>query len=281
VVHWDAGSIRAYVPPGPSATTSDFTGDVGAVGIGPAGIVARVHSGIDFDAFVTSFIGPDWVGQLSRFELVDGVLHIATEDGRSADIDMAAEGLGPGDVSDRGHGWFSADGATWLPIPGFPPNVIDIVGVSDGFIARAIESIWHSADGMTWRQLDGFESTETEFLPWRGGAIEIGASGQAGEPVIWTSSGRRAFTMPTEAFPQAPYGQLSVGTGPLGLVAVGTSDVGYVAGDGSWSRGPMTEEMSASGGGRRRPRIVVGDGAVIVTLWSEAGVPSLWLGTPG
>ena len=284
MVQWDAGSVRALVPPGGPAVKADFAGDVGAVGVGPPGIVARVHSGIDFDAFVTSFIGPDWVGQIAEFELEDGVLHVATEDGRAVDIVMADEGLGPGDVADRGYGWFSEDGVTWVPIPDFPTNVTAIVGVADGFLARS-DVMWHSPDGMTWRQIDGLPIEESALLPWEGGALEVG---HTGEPLLWTSSGRRSLEVPSTALPFGGRWAPTMSTGLLGLVAVGVSDVSYVSADGAWSRGPMPEEMYLGGGGRRattrrgrrrgraRDPVVGGAGPLVV-----AGDPRIGRVLPG
>ncbi len=275
VTDWDAGSVRSLVPPEGPSTTSDFAGDIGAVGLGPAGIVARVHSGIDFDAFVTGFIGPDWVGHMTRFEFVDGVLHIATDDGRSVDIDMAAEGLGPGDVADRGYGWFSEDGSDWSLIPDFPSNVMGIVGVADGFIAVS-DVLWHSPDGTTWRTIDGPSMGDGELVPWQDGAVGIG---QSGELVLWTASGARTLA-PSTLLPFGGRGAPAMDAGPLGLVAVGESDVSVVFPDGEWVRAPMPDAMYASSGsGRRQPRVVVGDEAVLVTLWSRGQVPSVWLGT--
>jgi hypothetical protein len=68
-------------------------------------------------------------------------------------------------------------------------------------------------------------------------------------------------------------------TGPLGLVAIGVSDVSYVSADGEWGRGPIPEDMYASGGARQLPGIAVGEDAVVVVMWSRESVPSVWLGT--
>lgn len=267
MIGWDTAIVRSLVPPGAPATKSDFQGPIGAVGIGPAGIVARVHSGIDFDAFVTTFLGPDWVGQIKEFDFTDGVLHIATDDGRAEDIVMADHDLGPGDVADRGYGWYSQDGADWKVIAGFPSNVTDIVGVSDGFIARG-ESMLHSPDGMTWNEIGPV--AEGSIMAWQDGAMVIDPSEGAR---LWTNDGPRPLSLPS----------LGPGTaaGALGLVAVGSSDVLFTPNGTEWSFRAMPEAMYASGGDQHPPQIAVGDDAILVLMWSggESPVPTLWRGT--
>ena len=276
IVGWDAAAVRTVQAPGPPLTKSDFDGAVGAVGIGPAGIVAQVHSGIDVDAFVTTFLGSDWVGQIKEFEFADGVLHIATDDGRSADIVMADHGLGPGDVADRGYGWYSADGVDWSVIPDFPSSVTDIVGVADGMIARG-ESMWHSPDGLTWNEIG--PDTEGDMLGWHEGALLADSSGRMN---LWTAAGARPLPMTAVLRSASGRSHAAVDTGSLGLVSIGTSDVLYTPDGSDWRVEAMPEAMYASGGGGQAPVIAVGDDSALALLWSggESPVPSLWLGTP-
>jgi hypothetical protein len=155
--------------------------------------VVSAQSLLDHDALVTSIIGPDWVEHMTSYERRDGVIRVTTDDDRSADIVMAEHGMAEGDMS--GFGWFSPDGAEWTPIPGFPRNVQEVVGVSDGFLARASvprcdgcpdgaggtvscdgcagAAMWHSPDGLTWR-LVGPTTWEADVLPWAGGALVAG-----------------------------------------------------------------------------------------------------------
>ena len=158
--------------------------------------------------------------------------------------------------------------------PDFPANVSDIVGVSDGFVARG-ESMWHSADGMSWQRVGAVP--EGTMLPWRDGAL-IAAPGE--RMVRWTAEGGDALPM-TAGLPVAARDLPPVGTGPLGLVAIGSSDVLFTPDGSTWSLRPMPEAMYDSGGSRRSPTIAVGDDAALVLTYSaEESTPSLWLGTP-
>ncbi|HEY8199216.1 MAG TPA: hypothetical protein VIF44_05555, partial [Candidatus Limnocylindrales bacterium] len=61
-------------------------GTLGAVAFGPAGVVARTHSTLDFDAFITTKLGSGWADVLDTFDFTDGVLRITTSDGRSTEL---------------------------------------------------------------------------------------------------------------------------------------------------------------------------------------------------
>jgi hypothetical protein len=260
----------------------------GAVGIGPAGIVVRSHSAIDFDAVVTRDLGPGWAEVLERFESNDGIVTVTTTDGREARIDVAAEGLEEGDIADRGFGWHSRDGVEWTAIEDFPWNVDAIVGTRRGFLARAFQErygIWYSRDGLAWQELG--EAANGEFLPWLDGALLTDGLTRF---EAWTDVGMTPLPieMPPIDDPEA-LGFPAVNTGPLGLVVL---DQGgrrvMVSPDGArWSARPMDEAMIAASGSGLGPgtAIAVGATRVLALLWEgtpEGGPhPSLWIGTPG
>jgi hypothetical protein len=295
VVGWDPeapgpGTVRIVRAPDGPVATSDFEGQVGAVGIGPAGIVVRTHSALDFDAFVTSLLGSGWVEHMVSFAFEDGILRITTDDDRALEVVWAEHGLEPGDVADRGFGWYSADGEEWTPIPDFPANVDDVVGVSDGFIVRGYEGrcdgcgesadpwgMWHSPDGLTWRPIG--PATEGDLLPWMGAVL---VSDGTGFFDVWTSEGVRALPMAAE-MPARSTNPASIGVGPLGLVSLryGDRKILYSPDGVEWSIVPMPEAMAEDGGGRRAASVAVGERSVLVLSWSrdEIPVPSLWLGS--
>lgn len=252
------GMVRFVGAPDGPVATSDFEGQVGAVGIGPTGIVVRTHSALDFDAFVTSLLGSGWVEHMVTFAFQDGVLRITTDDDRDLEIVWAEHGLEPGDVADRGFGWYSPDGEKWTPIPDFPGNVDDVVGVSDGFIARGYEGrcdgcgetadpwgMWHSPDGLTWRHIG--PASEGDLLPWMGAVLVSDGTGRFD---VWTSEGVRTLPMALE-MPARSTNPASIGVGPLGLISLRYGDrKALYSPDGvEWSVVPMPEGMAEDGGG--------------------------------
>ena len=280
------GMVRIVRAPDGPVATSDFEGQVGAVGIGPTGIVVRTHSALDFDAFVTSLLGSGWVEHMVSFAYQDGVLRITTDDDRDLEVVWAEHGLEPGDVADRGFGWYSPDGEEWSPIPDFPANVDDVVGVSDGFIARGFEGrcdgcgetadpwgMWHSSDGLTWRQIG--PATEGDLLPWMGAVLVSDGTGCFD---VWTSEGVRALPMALE-MPARSTNPASIGVGPLGLVSLRYGDRRIVL---LARRGRMERRSDARGDGRRRRgeagrerrrRRACGPGPVVVTRRDTRPVP--------
>ena len=302
-VLWTPGvytsDLRILSPPDEPVTKSDFSGGVGSVGIGPAGIVAHVHSAIDFDAFVTSKLGPGWVDHMVTFSFQDGILRITTDDDRSLEIVWADAGFAPGDVADRGFGWYSPDGAQWTPIPGFPANVSEIVGVSDGFFARGGGArcdgcrdtpdgpgMWHSPDGLSWRNIGA--ATEGSVLPWGQGVLVTDGMGRFD---AWTADGTSELPMAGDLPPgwtasNPSFGSISFGSGPFGLVSLNVSahEVLFTPNGVDWSVQAMSAEMApAAGMSRTVPswNIAVGKDSVIVLLWTEGpeSGPSLWVGT--
>ena len=288
VVGWSGGvpgNVSVAQPPN-EPRTRQFEGVVGAAGVGPAGIVVRTHSTLDFDAYISSLMGPDWVDHMTSFEFTDGVLRITTDDHRELEIVWADHGFEPGDLADRGFGWHSPDGDEWAPIRNFPDNVSDIVGTEDGFIARGSD-MWHSEDGLTWRRLGSYASGL--IVPWMGGVIVVPEDGGPRRGFeVWTSDGPRAVPIASDL-------QLtwrSTGSGPLGIVSLGADDSILYSPDGfAWSISPMPAGMPADANGRLAPTIAVGERSVVVLLWREeiggsamsatwTRSPSLWIGTP-
>ena len=289
--------LRILRPPDLPVTKSDFSGGVGSVGIGPAGIVAHVHSALDFDAFVTSKLGPGWVEHMVTFSFQDGILRITTDDDRSLEIVWADAGFAPGDVADRGFGWYSPDGDQWTPIAGFPANASEIVGASDGFFARgggercdgcadiAEPGMWYSSDGLSWRKIG--PATEGSVLPWGQGVLVTDGVGRFD---VWTADGTSELPMAGNLPPgwtasNPSFGSISFGSGPLGLVSVNVSthEVLFTSNGVDWSVQAMSAEMAAVAGlSRTVPswNIAVGRDSVMVLLWAEGPrLPSLWVGT--
>lgn len=302
-VLWTSGvytsDLRILRPPDKPITKSDFSGGVGAVGIGPAGIVAQVHSALDFDAFVTSKLGPGWVEHMVSFSYQDGILRITTDDDRSLEIVWADAGFAPGDVADRGFGWYSPDGDQWTPIPGFPANVSEIVGVPDGFIARGGATrcdgcrdtpdgfgMWHSPDGLSWRMIDPAAESWAEgtVLPWGQGVLVTDGTGRFD---VWTADGTTELPMAGNLPPAWKASNPSFGSGPFGLVSVNVSahEVLFTPNGVDWSVQAMSAEMASIAALSRTVysgNIAVGKDSVVVLLWAggrESGMPSLWVGT--
>jgi hypothetical protein len=258
---------------------SDFEGKVGAFGIGSAGVVVRVHSTLDFDAYITSLMGPGWVESMDTFSYEGGILRITTDDDRVLEIDWADHGFQPGDLADRGFGWHSPDGDRWTPIRRFPPNVSDIVGVRDGFIASG-EEMWHSADGLKWRRIGPLGAGP--LLPWMGDVL---MSVEAGRFDLWTSDGPRQLPMNADIAARSMDSTGTIGAGPLGIVSLRAVDhtVLYSPDGVEWSIAAMPDAMAEEVSGRPFGTVAVGGSSVVVLLWREATpehyVPSLWLGT--
>lgn len=306
-VLWTSGvytsGLSILSPPDEPVTNPDFSGGVGAAGIGPAGIVAHVHSALDFDAFVTSQLGPGWVEHMVTFSFQDGILRITTNDDRALEIVWAEQGFEPGDVADRGFGWYSPNGDQWRAIPDFPANVSEIVGVSDGFFARGGQvrcdgcadptdpfGMWHSPDGLTWRQI-GPVATDGSVLPWREGVLVTDGARRFD---VWTAEGSSELPMAVElpagwgaSSHAIESGSLAVGSGSLGLVLVNIDhhEVLVTPNGVDWSIQPMSTEMAAAAGLSRTrsiTNVAVGTDSAVVLLWAgepESAVPSLWVGT--
>ena len=255
--------VQALRGPDGRVSKAEFEGKLGGAGIGPKGIVVRTHSTLDFDPFITSILGPEWVDRLDVFEFRDGILHITTTDGRSADIVWAEHGLKPGDVADRGFGWYSPDGKRWTPIPDFPQNVGDIVGVPDGFIARGVvlrdgsplgTSMWHSTDGLTWRLLGG--PADGYVIPWGGSALETDLLNRF---AVWTGAGKRELPMAAELPANWTDSDKAIGAGSLGIVVVSEDAILFTPNGVDWSIQPMPDEMARDGGGRRATTVAIGE----------------------
>jgi hypothetical protein len=194
--------------------------------------------------------------------------------------------------------WFSPDGIEWTAIP---TGLGEVVGVSDGFIARGVTpedtcplpdgcgSMWHSADGLTWRNLghpDGEpESHTARLVPWMGGALLTDGVGVFD---LWTSQGYSELPMAADFPAPADFRDPTYtpfATGPLGLVSIRLDSVEVlVTRDGvDWKLQPMPTAMAAVSDWWLAPTIVVGDRSILYQTWSgsyeEGYVASLWVGS--
>ena len=61
--------LRIVRPPAAPTETTPFKGRIESIGIGPTGIVAQVHSHLDWDAWVATKLGDDWVSRYEDVEL--------------------------------------------------------------------------------------------------------------------------------------------------------------------------------------------------------------------
>ena len=158
---------------------------------------------------------------------------------------------------------------------GFLTGFGDVVGVSDGFIARGVNpedscslpdgcgEMWHSSDGLTWRNL-GLRWAESSIvpvvLPWMGGALVTDGVGRFD---FWTSQGHSELPMAEDVRaaskqPNEPYDN-AAGTGPIrrshGLRSTTRrSSSPGTASTGTSNRCPLRWRPTASvGGGRPWP----------------------------
>ncbi len=275
--------VRIVRPPAEPATTTPFDGPVGAIGIGPMGLVARVHSNLDWDAWVATKLGEDWVSHYTEVAFEDGILDIGMDNGPGLHVVWADEGFELGDFQDWGFGWYSPDGQQWTATPEFPVGITDIVGVSDGFIARGQDGMWHSADGMTWRSPGEVEDHWEGFLlPWIDGVLVTDGVRRFDH---WISNGHSAMPMAAERAAATEESFAWFGTGSLGLVSVINTEreILFTRDGVDWKVQPMPSQMVTDTFTRREPAVAVGERSVLVLVWSgtrEAPVPSLWLGTP-
>ncbi len=267
--------------------------------------MAQVHSHLDTDAWIASKLGDDWVSRYEEVSFKDGILEVTMKRGRGLKVVWADQGFEPGDFMDAGFGWYSPDGEQWTQMPapapdpdldsqlGFPTGFGDVVGVSDGFIARRTsDGMWHSSDGLTWRNLGHPEADSSgsgsvpDLLPWMGGALVTDGVGRFD---FWTSQGRSELPMVAElpaAWKQADQGNARFGTGPLGLVAVekDTQKILFTRDGIAWDIQAMPAAMEADQTSFYGwADVVVGDRSVLVVLLSgteTAPIRTLWLGTP-
>ncbi len=275
--------LQIFRPPAGPTETTPWKGRIHSIAIGPVGIVAQVHSHLDTDAWIASKLGDDWVSRYEEVSFKDGILEVKMKRGRGLKVVWADQGFEPGDFMDAGFGWYSPDGQNWTQIPapapdpdvdsqlGFPTGFGDVVGVSDGFIARGVDNnicpspedgcvgMWHSSDGLTWRQLGSVVSGhEGAMLPWMGGAL---LSDGVGRFDFWTSQGPTELPMAADVRtaskqPNEPRDN-AIGTGPLGaaMVSIDSQEI-LVTRDGvDWDIQPMPAEMAADGGHRRAPSV--------------------------
>jgi hypothetical protein len=301
--------VRIVRPPAAPTETTPFKGRIESMAIGPAGIVAQVHSHLDWDAWVTKKLGARsnnaWVKHLKSVDFRDGILEIKLDNGPGLKVVWADEGFEPGDYQDAGFGWYSPDGEQWTLMPsevpsqdgdgtrGFLTGFGDVVGVSDGFIARGVDTecssdegcagMWYSPDGVTWRNIGNVvNGSDGLVLPWMGGALVTDGVGRFD---FWTSQGHIELAMAAAIRAEWKQPTAGFGAGPLGLVTVLKDDKEIlVTRDGvDWDIQPTPAEMAADQTlFYDAPIVAVGDRSVLVVMWSgshEARIPSLWLGT--
>jgi len=254
-------NLQVVLPPATPTSTTPFKGRIESIGIGPMGIVAQVHSDLDWDDWVRRKLGArtnnEWVRHVKSVDFRNGILRIKMDNGPGLKVVWADEGLEPGDYQDRGFGWYSPDGEHWtamapngdpghdsgssLPTGGFG----SVVGVSDGFIATgaypdgacadpngSCTGMWYSSDGLTWRLLG--TAPEIIGLSERELCIRDGCDAVAQELLPWkdgalaiNGDGRIAIWTsggPIE-LPMAAQAHGMVATGPLGLVSIGDGQV--------------------------------------------------------
>ena len=65
--------LRIVRPRAEPTETTPFKGRIESIGIGPAGIVAQVHSHLDWDLWVASKLGDDWVSRYEEVSFKDGI----------------------------------------------------------------------------------------------------------------------------------------------------------------------------------------------------------------
>jgi hypothetical protein len=290
----DRDVVQIVRPLAAPTSTTPFKGRIESIGIGPMGIVAQVHSDLDWDAWVTKKLGlrtnNDWTCCVKDVTFQDGVLQIKLNNRPGLKVVWADEGLEPGDYQDRGFGWYSPDGEHWTAMaPNAEANEIGstlptggfgkVAGVSDGFIATGASpdgacpdqdgsctGMWYSSDGLTWRLLGAAPFESQELLPWRGGVLATDGDGHA---ELWTSDG-------SAELPIAAQLHGTVATGPLGVVSIGDGQA-LVSRDGiDYKVSSIPAQMVGS-------TVVVGDRTVLVPeiaavdefTWTW----SLWLGT--
>ena len=305
-------------PTAAPTSTTPFKGRIESIGIGPKGIVAQVHSDLDWDAWVTKKLGlrtnNDWTGHVKSVTFQNGVLQIKLNNRPGLKVVWADEGFEPGDYQDRGFGWYSPDGEHWTEMaPNEHPTgdsgstlptgtFGSVVGVSDGFIASgaypdgtcadpngSCTGMWYSSDGLTWRLL----GTATQIRPSeRELCIRDACSVLAGELLPWRGGvlaidddGRIDYWTSGGAakLPMAAQVHGTVATGPLGLVSIGDGQV-LVSRDGiDYKVSSIPAQMAAAAHGRGSTVVAVGDRTVLALEWKSVDdftmTPSLWLGT--
>ena len=309
--------VQIIGPSGAAGPTTPFKGRIESIGIGARGIVAEVHSHLDWDRWVTRKLGlrtnNDWTCCVKDVTFEDGVLEIKLRNRPGLKVVWADEGFEPGDYQDRGFGWYSPDGVQWtamapndspapesgssLPTGGWG----SVAGVSDGFIATgtypledctdpegSCTGIWYSADGLTWRFL-----ATTTALPdsHRSLCIRDGCGPLPGQLLAWhggalaIDGGGHATLWTSGGATELPLGAPlyeTVATGPLGIVSFGEGQV-FVSRDGIDHKigvlpAPMAEAVNAGSS-----VVAVGDSTVLVLARTRTGeftmAQSLWLGT--
>jgi hypothetical protein len=308
-------ALRIVRPPAAPSLTTPFKGRIESLGIGPKGIVAEVHSHLDWDDWVRRKLGArtnnEWVMHFEDFVFKNGVLRIKFDDRPDLRVVWADEGFALGDFQDAGFGWYSPDGEHWTEMPlneesgSSLPNgrFGSVVGVSDGFIATgsfpddtcddpngACTGMWFSPDGLNWSLLGTVP--EVRRTPGKSLCIRDACSTLPGELLQWNGGaiaiaedGRITFWTSggSTEFPMTAHANGIVATGPLGLVSMGDRQT-LVSRDGVESKvSSLPAQMADETDGGGKAIVAVGDRTVLVLGSTRTGeyttTPSLWLGT--
>jgi hypothetical protein len=306
--------VHVVQPPAVPTSTTPFKGRIESIGIGPRGIVAQVHSDLDWDDWVRRKLGArtnnEWVTHVKSVDFLHGVLNIKMDNGPGLRVVWADEGLEPGDYQDRGFGWYSPDGEHWTEMApkesdqsALPTGAFGyVLGVSDGFIASgaypdgtcadpngSCTGMWYSPDGLTWR----FLGTAPQIAPSeRSLCIRDTCGVLPGELLPWrggalVTDGNGRLDLWTSGgsaeLPIAAHVHGTVATGPLGLVSISDGQV-LVSHDGVDDKvGPVPAQMAEAARGNDPYVVAVGDRAFLVLAGAKTGEftwsQSLWLGT--
>ena len=109
--------VQVVHPPAAPTSTTPFKGRIESIGIGPKGIVAEVHSDLDWDGWITKKLGlrtnNDWTCCVKDVTYKNGVLQIKLNNRPGLKVVWADQGFEPGDYQDGGFGWYSPDGEHW------------------------------------------------------------------------------------------------------------------------------------------------------------------------
>ena len=109
--------LQIVRPSAAPTSTTPFKGRIESIGIGPRGIVAQVHSDLDWDGWITKKLGlrtnNDWTCCVKDVTYKNGVLQIKLKNRPGLKVVWADQGFEPGDYQDGGFGWYSPDGEHW------------------------------------------------------------------------------------------------------------------------------------------------------------------------
>ena len=287
----------------------DVAMEVAQVVVGPAGIIVRAFTDIEFGDAVKAQTGrrpklpagslgsgPDENGDVTIFRPGKPDLTYSIYDYKNG---LAKYGYRPDDLRPgQQHSWYAEDGETWRKVRAWSPDarIADIVATQWGFVATGGDeddpTTWTSTDGLTWTQLLGAASGSLH--PWPDGALVIGDRTVG----LVTKDGYRRLPELSRLIgpgksidPTARRANTSrIVTGDIGLVYLSLTDkLVLFSPDGeSWSLTPTPEEWFTQCRNRQHCRTSVNEveaGQVLLDVWMDDPGPSgkrlqLMLGTP-